>query len=285
MSWASDWLCTGRVVVVVGETVLDSTTGEEGLAVERGNASLPRLGVELKMDHELTTRHSPSHSLILCRQYHDDGRQQGESFSQYCVLRAARRVPVLIITCAVRRVRRQLYHDLLVVGYSIECLCLGRHFREEAGFHHLYVHRCAVCKGSRADRLRLVRDFDKNDAKAWWPISTLLVAVIYTGSKALVSLVEGSESQSMLINNPSNSCLSPSTRKMTDHFETLDRTDFICSIFKNLTIILIVGIIIDIQGAKANLFTGLRRSVHVQRFRHRSHSLLVRSYGEYFSKS
>ncbi|WVF65396.1 GDP-mannose transporter 1 [Kwoniella sp. CBS 6097] len=29
------------------------------------------------------------------------------------------------------------------------------------------------------------RDFDMNDAKAWWPISTLLVAVIYTGSKAL----------------------------------------------------------------------------------------------------
>nr|ADE10074.1 DUF6 [Tremella fuciformis] len=29
------------------------------------------------------------------------------------------------------------------------------------------------------------RDFDKNDAKAWWPISSLLVAVIYTGSKAL----------------------------------------------------------------------------------------------------
>ncbi|KAK8844070.1 GDP-mannose transporter 1 [Kwoniella newhampshirensis] len=29
------------------------------------------------------------------------------------------------------------------------------------------------------------RDFDKNDAKAWWPISTLLVAVIYTGSKSL----------------------------------------------------------------------------------------------------
>lgn len=86
MSWASDWLCTSRVVVV-GETVPDSTTGEDGLAVERGNASLPRLSVELKMDHELTTRHSPSHSLILCRQYHDDGRQQGESF--FSVLRAA----------------------------------------------------------------------------------------------------------------------------------------------------------------------------------------------------
>ncbi|WWD21276.1 GDP-mannose transporter 1 [Kwoniella shandongensis] len=36
-------------------------------------------------------------------------------------------------------------------------------------------------------RLGLItfRDFDKNDAKAWWPISTLLVAVIYTGSKSL----------------------------------------------------------------------------------------------------
>lgn len=36
--------------------------------------------------------------------------------------------------------------------------------------------------------LTKVRDFDKNDAKAWWPVSALLVAVIYTGSKSLVSL-------------------------------------------------------------------------------------------------
>lgn len=192
---------------------------------------------------------------------------------------------MLIITCAVRRVRRQLYHDLLAVGYSVECLCFGRHRREKAGFHHLYVHRCATCKGSRADRLRPVRDFDKNDAKAWWPISTLLVAVIYTGSKALVGLVEGSESQSVLIRILAI-LVYPRLhvrRQTTDHFGTLDRTDFICSIFKNLTIILIVGII-DIQGAKANFFTGLRRSLHVQRFRHRSHSLLIRSYGEYFQQ-
>jgi hypothetical protein len=33
----------------------------------------------------------------------------------------------------------------------------------------------------------LVRDWDKNDAKAWFPVSALLVAVIYTGSKSLVS--------------------------------------------------------------------------------------------------
>ena len=43
--------------------------------------------------------------------------------------------------------------------------------------------RCAV---ERRDSWT-VRDFDKNDAKAWWPVSALLVAVIYTGSKSLVS--------------------------------------------------------------------------------------------------
>lgn len=32
------------------------------------------------------------------------------------------------------------------------------------------------------------RDFDTNDAKAWFPISFLLVSVIYTGSKSLVSV-------------------------------------------------------------------------------------------------
>lgn len=32
------------------------------------------------------------------------------------------------------------------------------------------------------------RDWDTNDAKIWFPISALLVTVIYTGSKSLVSL-------------------------------------------------------------------------------------------------
>lgn len=36
------------------------------------------------------------------------------------------------------------------------------------------------------------RDFDMKDAKAWFPISALLVSVIYTGSKSLVSLGLGS---------------------------------------------------------------------------------------------
>lgn len=32
------------------------------------------------------------------------------------------------------------------------------------------------------------REFDKDDARKWFPISFLLVLVIYTGSKALVRL-------------------------------------------------------------------------------------------------
>jgi GDP-mannose transporter len=33
------------------------------------------------------------------------------------------------------------------------------------------------------------RAFDLQDAKSWLPISLLLVSVIYTGSKSLVSLI------------------------------------------------------------------------------------------------
>ena len=32
------------------------------------------------------------------------------------------------------------------------------------------------------------RDFDMKDAKMWFPISCMLVGVIYTGSKSLVSM-------------------------------------------------------------------------------------------------
>jgi GDP-mannose transporter len=53
---------------------------------------------------------------------------------------------------------------------------------ETYGSHHLYVPLLVT-----GQVLISVRDFDKNDAKAWWPVSALLVAVIYTGSKSLVS--------------------------------------------------------------------------------------------------
>jgi len=74
--------------------------------------------------------------------------------------------------------------------------------------------------------LTQVRDFDRGDAKAWFPISFLLVAVIYTGSKSLVSIHSDRA-------HASNSCPFQSTRK--PYFAASAHN----SIFKNLTIILI----------------------------------------------
>ena len=61
-------------------------------------------------------------------------------------------------------------------------MCASCMVCETYGSHHLYVPLLIA-----GQVLIPVRDFDKNDAKAWWPVSALLVAVIYTGSKSLVS--------------------------------------------------------------------------------------------------
>lgn len=47
---------------------------------------------------------------------------------------------------------------------------------------------CVACV-ALVKRLGLIsfRDFDSKDAKMWFPISVMLVGVIYTGSKSLVS--------------------------------------------------------------------------------------------------
>ncbi|EFP90080.1 GDP-mannose transporter into the lumen of the Golgi [Puccinia graminis f. sp. tritici] len=62
----------------------------------------------------------------------------------------------------------------------------GRHF--SMNFLLLTI-QSVVCVGcvatSKSLRLIKYRDLDKNDAKRWFPISFLLVVVIYTGSKAL----------------------------------------------------------------------------------------------------
>jgi hypothetical protein len=54
-----------------------------------------------------------------------------------------------------------------------------------------------------ARMLMIVRDFDVADAKIWFPVSFLLVAVIYTGSKSLVrlprSLVMGTKTDAVAI--------------------------------------------------------------------------------------
>jgi GDP-mannose transporter len=48
------------------------------------------------------------------------------------------------------------------------------------------------------------RDIDRKDAKAWFPISFLLVSVIYTGSKSLVSGLRLNELVTSLTRESSN---------------------------------------------------------------------------------
>lgn len=50
---------------------------------------------------------------------------------------------------------------------------------------------CVACVAT-VKRLGIIsfRVFDWQDAKAWFPISFLLVSVIYTGSKSLVSCLQ-----------------------------------------------------------------------------------------------
>lgn len=56
------------------------------------------------------------------------------------------------------------------------------------------------------------RDFDVQDAKHWFPISFLLVSVIYTGSKSLVSSARLSTSLHTVEHPCSNISVFPSTR-------------------------------------------------------------------------
>jgi GDP-mannose transporter len=75
------------------------------------------------------------------------------------------------------------------------------------------------------------RDFDKRDAKIWFPISFLLVSVIYTGSKSLVS-------------SPSFFPLEGFFRCPRQQFLSIP----VYTIFKNLTIILIVSMSIQLAS-------------------------------------
>ncbi|POW10216.1 hypothetical protein PSTT_06275, partial [Puccinia striiformis] len=62
----------------------------------------------------------------------------------------------------------------------------GRHFSMNFLLLTIQSSVCVGCVAvSKSLRLIKYRDLDKNDAKRWFPISFLLVVVIYTGSKAL----------------------------------------------------------------------------------------------------
>jgi hypothetical protein len=54
------------------------------------------------------------------------------------------------------------------------------------------------------------KDFELDTAKKWFPISSFLVAVIYTGSKSLVSIWPLKASSSILTSPSSNTLTYPS---------------------------------------------------------------------------
>ena len=58
---------------------------------------------------------------------------------------------------------------------------------------------CVACVSAfKQFGLISLRDFDWQQAKAWFPISFLLVSVIYTGSKSLVSTLTPNPRQSLM---------------------------------------------------------------------------------------
>lgn len=63
----------------------------------------------------------------------------------------------------------------------VSCVAVAKHMRVSHFLLGLDFAHAAVFQ------LLTFRDFDTNDARKWFPISFLLVSVIYTGSKSLVS--------------------------------------------------------------------------------------------------
>lgn len=104
--------------------------------------------------------------------------------------------PLLALVVHVRpSVSRLLVYPILAYcGSSIAMTVINKYCVSGAGFSMNFlllaiqsvVALIAVVIAKRAGIITF-RDFDVADAKAWFPISALLVAVIYTGSKSLVS--------------------------------------------------------------------------------------------------
>lgn len=119
---------------------------------------------------------SASYSMLLFRVNSDDSCEQGG----YRLFRH----------CVERRGRSYSYCQFVVSGSQFNMnfllLCIQSIV-------------CVSCVGLvKKAGIISFRAFDMKDAKAWFPISFLLVSVIYTGSKSLVSLV--SKTTLMLFN-------------------------------------------------------------------------------------
>lgn len=70
----------------------------------------------------------------------------------------------------------------------VQFVVSGTHFNMNFLLLCMQSSVCVACVFT-VKRLGIIsfRDFDMKDAKVWWPISVMLVGVIYTGSKSLVS--------------------------------------------------------------------------------------------------
>lgn len=70
---------------------------------------------------------------------------------------------------------------------ALQYVVSGRNFSMNFLLLAIQSSVCVVCVLS-VKKLRIIsfRNFDMADAKAWFPISFLLVTVIYSGSKSLV---------------------------------------------------------------------------------------------------
>jgi hypothetical protein len=106
--------------------------------------------------------YSPSNTMLLPCLNTDDCRQQGERPGSCQILRTLKHWAQFVVSGA-----HFSMNFLLLCIQSLVCVT-------------------CVAVAKRLDIISF-RAFDLQDAKAWFPISFLLVSVIYTGSKSLVS--------------------------------------------------------------------------------------------------
>ena len=77
----------------------------------------------------------------------------------------------------------------MLIAAALQFVVSGRQFNMNFFLLCIQSTVCVSCV-ALVKKLGIIsfRAFDMKDAKAWFPISFLLVSVIYTGSKSLVSL-------------------------------------------------------------------------------------------------
>jgi GDP-mannose transporter len=117
----------------------------------------------------------------------------------------------------------RVHYSALLLTSAFKFVVSGQNFSMNFLLLCIQSTVCCVCVAAVKKRKVITfRDFDVQDAKAWFPISFLLVSVIYTGSKSLVRA-----------SRPDDVCI---VNQDLQQYLSIP----VYTIFKNLTIILIV---------------------------------------------